>query len=340
MRPTSPTQVFWLIVIILCQGLYPMRQMGTRQKQVIVPLIGQSLEVRMSSRKAKSHGLQYDATRLFNKWVLSDASAYINGNADNVLNLPNIAIAASGGGYRAMLNGAGVLAAFDSRTENATGVGKLGGILQSSTYFSGLSGGSWLVGSIYVNNFTSVQAIQNDNTSNLWNLEDSIIQGPSTVSNYYAQLLRAVEGKTDAGFNDSITTTRPAAPNFFVEGKSAQGRADVAKRQALIDGAMGARAMHQLQNYKAEEPKYDNKARSFSATYHVGTGTLQLYAHHLTKPLTPGGEPESHMTQTRSFAMTDTAERFRGVDGETFRPLQAISKRAGLGTRSSNTSNG
>jgi hypothetical protein len=109
----------------------------------------------------------------------------------------------------------------------------------------------------------------------------------------------------------TVDTTRPAAPNFFVEGKSAQGRADVAKRQALMDGAMGARAMHQLQNYKAEEPKYDNKARSFSATYHVGTGTLQLYAHHLTKPLTPGGEPESHMTQTRSFAMTDTAERFR-----------------------------
>jgi len=134
-----------------------------------------------------------------------DASAYINGNADNVTALPNIAIAASGGGYRAMLNGAGVLAAFDSRTENATGVGKLGGLLQSSTYFSGLSGGSWLVGSIYVNNFTSVQAIQNDDTSNLWNLEDSIIQGPSTVSNYYAQLLGAVEGKTDAGFNDSIT---------------------------------------------------------------------------------------------------------------------------------------
>ena len=105
--------------------------------------------------------------------------------------------------------------------------------------------------------------------------------------------------------------TRPAAPNFFVEGKSPQGRADVARRQAMHDGAMGARAIHELQNYKAEEPQYDNKARSFSATYHAGTGTLQTYVHHLTAPLTSGGKPECHMTQSRSFAMTDTADRFR-----------------------------
>ena len=134
-----------------------------------------------------------------------DAQTYINENANNFSNLPNIAISASGGGYRAMLNGAGAVAAFDSRTENSTGAGQLGGLLQSATYFSGLSGGSWLVGSIYVNNFTSIQAILGDNTSGLWNLEYSILQGPPTSSNYYRQLTDTVRGKTDAGFNDSIT---------------------------------------------------------------------------------------------------------------------------------------
>ncbi|KAK5214905.1 hypothetical protein LTR72_011999, partial [Exophiala xenobiotica] len=104
-------------------------------------------------------------------------------------------------------------------------------------------------------------------------------------------------------------TSRPAAPNFFVEGKSTQGRPNVAKRQVLIDGAIGARAIHELQNYKAEEPRYDKKARSFSATYQ--DGYLQTYATHITAPLTPGGAPEYHMTQTRSFAMTDSADRFR-----------------------------
>ncbi|KIW35735.1 uncharacterized protein PV06_11924 [Exophiala oligosperma] len=106
----------------------------------------------------------------------------------------------------------------------------------------------------------------------------------------------------------TVDLTRPAAPNFFVEGKSPQGRADVAKRQAMHDGAFGARAIHELRNYKAEEPEYDNKARSFSATYQ--DGHLQTYAHHLTAPLTPGGEPEYHMTQTKAFAMTSDKETF------------------------------
>jgi lysophospholipase len=72
-----------------------------------------------------------------------DAAGYINAHANNVTALPNIAISASGGGYRAMLNGAGLLSAFDSRSDNATAPGHLGGLLQSATYLSGLSGGRY-----------------------------------------------------------------------------------------------------------------------------------------------------------------------------------------------------
>ena len=79
-----------------------------------------------------------------------DAEAYITNNAKNTTAIPNIAIAFSGGGYRAMLNGAGALKAFDSREANGTNPGHLGGLLQASTYVAGLSGGSWLVGSIFV----------------------------------------------------------------------------------------------------------------------------------------------------------------------------------------------
>ncbi|KJZ72103.1 hypothetical protein HIM_08476 [Hirsutella minnesotensis 3608] len=61
--------------------------------------------------------------------------------------LPVIGIACSGGGYRAMLNGAGVLASWDSRSEGSRQRSGLGGLLQSATYISGLSGGGWLVGS-------------------------------------------------------------------------------------------------------------------------------------------------------------------------------------------------
>lgn len=97
-----------------------------------------------------------------------DTQQYISTHAHNASALPNIGIAVSGGGYRAMLNGAGVIEAFDDRTTNSTGQGQLGGLLQSATYVSGLSGGSWLVTSLYTNNFTSVDAIiaQDDASSN------------------------------------------------------------------------------------------------------------------------------------------------------------------------------
>jgi lysophospholipase len=89
----------------------------------------------------------------------SDVKQYFGTHKGNYSALPNVAIAFLGGGYRAMLNGAGVLAAFDSRTSNSTSAGHLGGLLQSSTYVSALSGGGWLIGSIFANNFTSVEAI-------------------------------------------------------------------------------------------------------------------------------------------------------------------------------------
>ncbi len=79
-----------------------------------------------------------------------DASSYISNHTKNISALPNIGIAFSGGGYRALLNGAGALQAFDNREANGTAPGHLGGLLQASTYVAGLSGGSWLVGSIFV----------------------------------------------------------------------------------------------------------------------------------------------------------------------------------------------
>ncbi|KAM3499048.1 hypothetical protein MY11210_009636, partial [Beauveria gryllotalpidicola] len=80
---------------------------------------------------------------------------------------------------------------------------------------------------------------------------------------------------------------------------------------ACLDGAVGSRAMHSLQNYgEKDEPVYDGNSRTFSSTYHAGTGTLQLYAHHVTGPTVDGEQPEYHMTQIRTFGMTDTRETF------------------------------
>lgn len=121
---------------------------------------------------------------------------------------PTVGIAFSGGGYRALLNGAGEFAAFDSRTPGSTSAGHLGGLLQSSIYVAGLSGGSWLLGSIVINNFTTVQRLQD--AGNVWDFENNILtpEGALQIVDttvYYNDLHNEVTAKQDAGFDVSLT---------------------------------------------------------------------------------------------------------------------------------------
>ncbi|RDW68877.1 Lysophospholipase [Aspergillus mulundensis] len=139
-----------------------------------------------------------------------DASAYIDRHSSNIDNTPNIAVALSGGGYRAMTNGAGALKAFDARTENATATGHLGGLLQSSTYVSGLSGGSWLVGSMFANNFTTISNLQA--SDRVWDLSKSLLEGPNqhhiqllSTYDYWKTIIKQVHSKSDAGYKTSFT---------------------------------------------------------------------------------------------------------------------------------------
>lgn len=71
---------------------------------------------------------------------------------------PNVGIAVSGGGFRAALYGAGTFSAFDGRNDSAVQAGT-GGVWQLATYMTGLSGGSWFVGSLAINNAPSIQAL-------------------------------------------------------------------------------------------------------------------------------------------------------------------------------------
>ncbi|KAI9834676.1 MAG: Lysophospholipase 1 [Phylliscum demangeonii] len=142
-----------------------------------------------------------------------DAGAYIDAHRGHVSALPNIAVAISGGGYRSMLTGAGAIAAFDSRTPGATGAGRLGGLLQASSYVAGLSGGSWLVGSLFLNNFPTIAGLQAGGAGGtLWDLGRTVLEGPRkpgangvNVVNYITALIQAVRSKDAAGFRTSIT---------------------------------------------------------------------------------------------------------------------------------------
>lgn len=132
----------------------------------------------------------------------------------------SIGIAFSGGGYRAMLSGAGQMAALDNRTTNASTAG-LGGLLQSATYLTGLSGGNWLVGSVVMNNWTTVEAIMDNGT--LWDLEHSIVNPGgwdiTKTYSYYNDIWNDISDKEDAGFEISLTDTwgRALSHQFFSE---------------------------------------------------------------------------------------------------------------------------
>ncbi|PGH31795.1 lysophospholipase [[Emmonsia] crescens] len=178
-----------------------------------------------------------------------DARAYIENNAQNTSALPNVGIAVSGGGYRALMNGGGALQAFDSRTHNSTSPGQLGGLLQSATYLSGLSGGGWLVGSLYINNFTSVSELKADEKGSVWEFSESILEGPTERGikilnsiDYYREIYNAVDGKRGAGFDVSLTDYWGRALSYQLinapEGGPAYTWSSIALGQNFKDGNM------------------------------------------------------------------------------------------------------
>ncbi|EGW30427.1 phospholipase B [Spathaspora passalidarum NRRL Y-27907] len=117
---------------------------------------------------------------------------------------PSIGLAFSGGGYRAMLTGAGELAALDSRTWSKDKT--LAGILQASSYITGLSGGSWLVGSVASNDNLSIDQILAD--GNLWNIQSILdYYGINVIGDtvMWSHIADQVNDKSNAGFETSIT---------------------------------------------------------------------------------------------------------------------------------------
>ena len=126
-----------------------------------------------------------------------DAVSYLENHSGD--ELPSIAIGISGGGLVAALNGGGAIKAFDERTEGATAEGQLGGLLQASTYLSALSGGSWALGSMYINNFTTVSDLQD----NLWDFTSGLEFGPGTISplDMWGNMTAEVKEKREAGFS-------------------------------------------------------------------------------------------------------------------------------------------
>jgi lysophospholipase len=74
-------------------------------------------------------------------WISDGPAIGYNLSALNSSSFPKIGVAISGGGYRAAQYGAGVLSALDARNQSGKAAGT-GGLLQVTSYLSGLSGAS------------------------------------------------------------------------------------------------------------------------------------------------------------------------------------------------------
>lgn len=114
-------------------------------------------------------------------------------------NMPTIAMANSGGGWRAAFTALSALRAFDDKLPEAVEQ-RTGGLLQSMTYYAGLSGGSWPVASFALNNYPAVNDL-----ASLWKVNISRI-GATNDSEYAATtktMFKQLAPKFEAGFNVS-----------------------------------------------------------------------------------------------------------------------------------------
>ena len=109
----------------------------------------------------------------------------------------------------------------------------------------------------------------------------------------------------------STNTAAPCLPNFFTEGKGPNRNTAVCKRQALYDGAVGARGVHELRAYVGQEMLFDNNAYTVTSTYHGGTGDLTIYSTHPTLSNDPQNPIKYRTTQLRGWKMTDIPDTFR-----------------------------
>ncbi|PMD48090.1 FabD/lysophospholipase-like protein [Hyaloscypha variabilis F] len=120
----------------------------------------------------------------------------------NYQNVPTLAMAISGGGYRSGYTGTGIMRAMDSRLP-AANLEKIGGLLQSLTYLTGQSGGGFPVGSFLTHNFPTT-----DELVQLWISQlDAFNAVPdnSTAAGSFASMFIDIGQKYAAGFNVSTS---------------------------------------------------------------------------------------------------------------------------------------
>lgn len=102
----------------------------------------------------------------------------------------------------------------------------------------------------------------------------------------------------------------PAVPNFFVEIRAPSEDEKWIRCRACYNGALGARAIHSVQNYGRDEPIYDGNAHVITTIYDPRTGVLQIFLSYVIRSSKTGQLAEYYMTELGSWNLTDDKESF------------------------------
>jgi len=145
----------------------------------------------IASRKPK-------ADAALKAWLTKTNPAFLNGSTT----LPTLAFGGSGGGYRALLNEAGVIQAFDARDSNST----VAGLYQALTYEAALSGGGWRLASTTGENWPTISYLRD----NIWapSLQNGLLM-PDQIGDGgivdYATIIADVMAKGLSGYDVTLT---------------------------------------------------------------------------------------------------------------------------------------
>ncbi|GAA5828184.1 hypothetical protein JCM11251_002624 [Rhodosporidiobolus azoricus] len=147
--------------------------------------------------------------QLWQNYLQENATGSTGYDAMQIVNQqPRLGLAVSGGGLRASLYGAGTISALDNRNSSTAG-----GLLQLADYMSGLSGGSWAVTSLALNDLEEIYPMvtgEGSSRTGGWMLDRDILAPGGLLSfsentDYYDALFEDVRAKANAGFPVSIT---------------------------------------------------------------------------------------------------------------------------------------
>lgn len=113
-----------------------------------------------------------------------------------------------------------------------------------------------------------------------------------------AELNKQVREQLSEYIEPSTKKNAPLLANFFAEVKSPDGKAPANELQAMYDGAIGARGVHELRLYVDPETAFDNNAYTITSTYRP-SGLLTIHTTHPTPSEGPTNSIKYRMTQLR-----------------------------------------